>query len=82
MGPIAQLLDLQSKNRNGESCSAWSPLSNEPPWDLVGVAIESCTERGGDCPDDVIGRAEQGGRGMWSTGRAKFAPGDAGGGGG
>jgi hypothetical protein len=40
LGANAQLLDLQSKNRKGESCSAWSLLSNEPPWDLVGVAIE------------------------------------------
>ncbi len=40
-GPIARLLELWSKSCKGEICSFWSPLSNEPPWDLVGVASEA-----------------------------------------
>ena len=39
------------------------------------------TKRGGDCQNEVTGRAEQGGGGVRGTDRAKFAPGDAWGGG-
>ena len=45
-GPIAQLPELKSKSCEGESCSFWSPLSNEPPWDLVGVAVEELCRKG------------------------------------
>ena len=40
------------------------------------------TERGGDHQNDVTGQTEQGGVGVRGTDRAKFAPGDAQGGGG
>ncbi len=39
-------LTKEPKSCEGENCSFWSPLLNEPPWDLVGVAIEELCRKG------------------------------------